>query len=424
MVTRWLARAPTWVFTAWAVTAAFATYFCMYAFRKPFAVGTYSGTVEVVGAHLDWKTLFIIAQVIGYAASKFLGIKVVSELDPARRARAILVTIGFAEVALVGFALVPPPWNAACLVLNGLPLGMVWGLVFGFIEGRRVSDLLGAGLCVSFIVASGFVKTAGRWVLDAGVGELWMPAVTGGLFLVPLAGFTWMLAQLPPPTAEDEAARTRREPMDARSRRAFFARYAPGLLALVLAYVALSAYRDFRDNYARELWDALGWGDQPAILTAAEVPVALGATLAVAAIMLVRDNDRALLVIHGMLALGAALLVGSTALHAAGRLDPAAWMITVGLGLYVAYVPFNCVLFDRLIAAVGSVGTAGFLIYVADAFGYLGSVLLLLYRNLGQADLPWLAFFEGFSYAVGGLCLLLFAASAAYFHARARPVFA
>lgn len=416
-----LARAPTWVFTLWAVIAAFATYFCMYAFRKPFAVGTFPGRVELpFGGALDWKTLYLIAQVVGCAASKFLGIKVVSELRPGRRAAAILVTVGVAELALVAFALVPAPWNAVCLVLNGLPLGMVWGLVFGFIEGRRVSDLLGAGLCISFIVASGFVKTVGRWVLAAGVGEAWMPAATGALFLLPLAGFTWMLAQLPPPDAADEAARTRREPMDAAARRAFFLRYAPGLVPLVVGYVALSAYRDFRDNYARELWDALGWGDQPAILTAAEVPVAFGATLAVGLLMMVRDNQRAMLAIHGILVAGAALVGGSTLLYQVGLLDPAAWMVLVGLGLYVGYVPFNCVLFDRLIAAVGSVGTAGFLIYVSDAFGYLGSVGLLLYRNLGEADLPWLAFFEGFSYAVSGLCLVLFLGSGAWFHRAAR----
>ena len=52
-------------------------------------------------------------------------------------------------------------------------------------------------------------------------------------------------------------------------------------------------------------------------------------------------------------------------------MSSATWMISVGIGLYFGYVPVNCVLFDRLIAAVGKVATAGFLIYVADASGYL-----------------------------------------------------
>jgi MFS family permease len=421
-VTRWLDRASAPVFTAYVVVAAFSTYFCMYAFRKPFAVGTYEGEVAVplLGA-LSLKSLYVIAQVLGYAASKFLGIKVVSEMHAGRRAVAIVGLVGASEVALVLFAVVPAPWAAVCLVLNGLPLGMIWGLVFGFIEGRRTSDLLGAGLCGAFIVASGFVKTVGKWLMDLGVSEVWMPAATGALFFGPLLLFVVMLAQVPPPTAADEAARTKRAPMDGAARRRFFAAYAPGLVALVGLYILLTAYRDFRDNFARELWDALGYADTPSVLTTAEVPVAFGALVAVALVMAVRDNRRALMVVHGLMFAAAALLGISTALFALGVLDPALWMIAVGLGLYVGYVPFNCVLFDRLIAAVGSVATAGFLIYVADAFGYLGSVGLLLYRDFAQPNLSWIDFFLGFSYVTAIVCGALYLFSAGYFWKRTQP---
>ena len=154
-----LARERGAFLALWAVAAAFGTYFCMYAFRKPFAVATWEGEVEVPGmGPLDYKIVLIISQIAGYCASKFLGIKIVSEMPPAKRALAILAFVGIAELALVLFALVPAPWNAALLFLNGLPLGMIWGLVFSFLEGRRTSDLLGAGLCGSFLVASGFVK--------------------------------------------------------------------------------------------------------------------------------------------------------------------------------------------------------------------------------------------------------------------------
>ncbi|AGP38703.1 membrane protein [Sorangium cellulosum So0157-2] len=411
------------MFTAFAVFAAFATYFCMYAFRKPFAVGTFKGAVALpLLPDLDLKSLYIIAQVLGYCASKFLGIKVVSEMRPERRALAILACIGVSEAALVLFGLAPAPYAALFLVLNGLPLGMVWGLVFGFLEGRLVSDLLGAGLCASFIVASGFVKTVGKLTLGWGVPEVWMPAVTGALFFPPLLVSVWMLARIPPPTATDEAHRTRRAPMDRAARRAFVLANAGGLATLVLGYIVLTAYRDFRDNFAREIWDALGFADQPAILTTAEIPVAMGALLSVAVMMGIRSNRKALLAVHGIM-LGGALLAGvSTALYQAGVIGPVGWMISVGLGLYVGYVPYNCVLFDRLIAAVGSVATAGFLITAADAFGYLGSVVLLLYKSFGQAKLSWLEFFLGFSYATAFICAALFAASAGYFWLRTRAL--
>ena len=39
----WLVSAPSTIFVAYACLAAFATYFCMYAFRKPFAAAKYEG---------------------------------------------------------------------------------------------------------------------------------------------------------------------------------------------------------------------------------------------------------------------------------------------------------------------------------------------------------------------------------------------
>ncbi|MCA9570207.1 MAG: hypothetical protein KC656_20325, partial [Myxococcales bacterium] len=114
--------------------------------------------------------------------------------------------------------------------------------------------------------------------------------------------------------------------------------------------------------------------------------------------------------------MGGTIAVGvSTALYQAGTLSGETWMITVGLGLYLAYVPYGCILFDRLIAAVGVTATAGFLIYVTDAFGYLGSVALMLYKDLGTPDLSWLEFFVGFSYVTSFLCTLLFTVSMLYF---------
>jgi hypothetical protein len=191
--------------------------------------------------------------------------------------------------------------------------------------------------------------------------------------------------------------------MTAERRRLFFTTYAPGLIALIGLYILLTAYRDFRDNFAREIWDALGFADTPSVLTSAEIPIALGVLVVLASVIWVRNNRRALLVIHGIMIGGTALIGLSTFLFSRGLLPPAAWMILVGLGLYIAYVPFGCLLFDRLMAAVGFVGTSGFIIYVADASGYLGSVAVLLYRNFGP-QLSWLSFFT-----------LCFAASMLYF---------
>jgi hypothetical protein len=417
---RLLERSNPVLFTAFAGLAGFSAYFSMYAFRKPFSAATFTGVHGWTFA-LDYKIALVIAQVAGYALSKFIGIKVISELNPAKRASAIVILILAAECSLLLFAVIPPPWNVAAMFLNGLPLGMIWGLVFGFMEGRRTSEVLGAVVCASFIVSSGAVKTVGKLAMEQWhVTPFWMPAVAGALFLPLLFVSVFGLSALPPPNALDEAARVRRAPMNAAARSAFLAEYGIGIGLLVTAYVFATALRDFRDNFAAELWSGLGYGNGAAIFTASELPVAVIALAALALIMAVRDNARALMVIHAVVIAGLALLGGSTLAFQAGWLGPIAWMILSGAGLYMAYTPFNAMLFDRMIAASGRIGTAGFLIYVADASGYLGSCALLIVRNFGLMQLNWMQVFTASAYGTSALGMALVGVSAIFFLRKSR----
>ncbi len=395
---------------AWAIAAAFSAYFCMYAFRKPFAAASFPG--EVFGIQL--KIALVISQVIGYALSKFIGIRVVSETARSQRALMLIILISAAELALVAFGLLPPAGQVVAIFFNGLPLGAVWGLVFGFLEGRKTTELLGAGLSASYIVSSGIVKTVGRALLDAGVPEAWMPAATGAIFYAPFLLAVLMLDRLPPPSEEDVASRVERAPMDSTHRRAFFRQFAPGLTALTALYVFLTAYRDFRDNFQAEIFAELGQLDATAFARSESV-VAICVLALLAAIFLIRDNRRALLLLHWLMAAGALLIAGSTALLLTGAIDGMTWMILDGVGLYLAYVPYGCVLFDRLIAATGVVATSVFMIYVTDAFGYVGSVNVLLFKNFSQAEVDWLEFFVGFSWVTAAVSLIGFVFSGIYF---------
>lgn len=417
-VTRWLTQVHPGVFTAYAIIAAFSTYFCMYAFRKPFTAGTFTGLdVELPFLPpINLKEFLVVSQVIGYMLSKFIGIKVVSEMSGARRGFTIIALIVFAEASLGMFAITPHPYSAIFLFLNGIPLGMVWGLVYGFLEGRRVSEILGAGLSASYIVASGVVKTIGRWVMvDWGVSEQAMPVVVGLLFFPAMLVFVWLLSHMPKPTAEDEAMRTKREPMNRERRMRFLKAYWPGLLALTALYFFLTAYRSVRDDFAVNIWNSLGYSGQPEIMSVSELPIAAGVLVALAFLYRIRSNRTALVAVHLLMAFGTALVGLATLGHAAGLIGPAAWMILVGLGLYLAYVPFGCMLFDRLIAAVGFIATAGFMIYVTDAVGYLGYVIVVFFKDFASPELSWLEFFHGFSYVTAVICTVSFAFSTWYF---------
>ena len=412
----WLANAPQPVFALYAGLMAFGAYFAMYAFRKPFTVASYAGVAPVL---VDYKTALVIAQVFGYALSKIAGVKVISETPPHRRAAAILALMAAAELTLILFGVVPAPWNIACLFADGLALGMIWGLVFGFLEGRRSSELLGAMLCASFIVSSGVVKSVGEGVMLHGwANAYWMPAATGLLFTPLLLFCVGGLALLPPPSAQDERLRVARAPMDGAARRKMFRAFAPGLVALVVIYIGLTALRDFRDNFAAEIWAGLGFKDDAAIFTFSEVPVAAIVLATLALLMFIRNNRLAFLANLGLVAVGLATAGLFSLAFQAHLIGPITWMIALGAGLYLAYTPFNALLFDRFIAATGRTGTAGFLIYVADASGYVSSVALLILRNCVGLKLSWVQFLLVISYTTAAAGLVLIVGAGIYFRRR------
>ncbi|NJK83617.1 MAG: hypothetical protein HC912_07145 [Saprospiraceae bacterium] len=366
------------------MVAAFGTYFCMYAFRKPFTASMYAD-MQFLG--IDYKILLITAQVFGYMLSKFIGIKVVSEITPNRRIKTILLLMGIAWIALLLFAITPSPYNIIWMFLNGIPLGMIWGLVFSFLEGRRNTELLGAGLSVSFIVASGLVKSVGKLLINSyQVSEFWMPFLVGLIFVPPLFLGVWMLYKIPPPSAEDEQHRTKRVPMSNAQRRSFFFSFAPGIIFMVLIYIALTIFRDLRDNFAVELWSDLGYGNTPQVLLTAEIPIAITVFVIIALTMFIKTNRSAFYTNLWMVIFGGGLLMLTTWLFQQQLIPPAVWMIMVGFGMYLAYVIYNTILFERWIAFFKYQSNIGFLMYIADAFGYLGSVGILLYRKFRKGQ--------------------------------------
>jgi hypothetical protein len=96
-------------------------------------------------------------------------------------------------------------------------------------------------------------------------------------------------------------------------------------------------------------------------------------------------------------------------------IGPLPWMTMVGMGLYFGYIQFNSIFFDRLIAAFKYVSTVGFLIYVADSFGYVGSVMVMLYKEFGQKDVSWLSFFIDGGYIMSAVGSILILISLVYF---------
>ncbi len=412
-----VAKWPYVLLSLMAAVSSFGAYTSMYAFRKAFSAGTFTGQQYF---HVDYKVWLVIAQIIGYTLSKFYGIKFISELKPGQRAKYILLLVGIAWLALLFFAIVPAPYNIIFLFINGFPLGLIWGLVFGYLEGRKSTEFMAAVLSISLIFASGFVKTIARMTMGSfHVSEYNMPFLMGALFIIPLLLFVFLLELMPPPTAEDIRLRTKRLPMNAAERKSFLRRFLPGIILTLIIYVLLTIMRDVRDSFEVEIWASLGVKDNT-IYAKIDSIISVAVLVAMSLLILVKRNLKAFSIIHIMIIFGCVLIGAATGFFALGLISPMVWMTLAGLGLYLGYVPYNAVFFERLLASFHYKGNVGFLIYVADSIGYLGSVSVLLVKELGQPGISWGTFFKNGVLTVaviGGICATL---SLLYFLSSAR----
>ncbi|MDN3582789.1 DUF5690 family protein [Mucilaginibacter flavus] len=402
-----VARWPYSLLSVMAAVSAFGLYTSMYAFRKAFAAGTFTGQQYL---HIDYKVWLVIAQVVGYTASKFYGIRFIAEVNSKNRARYILTLICIAWAALLAFAFVPAPFNIVFLFVNGFPLGLIWGLVFGYLEGRRSTEFMAAVLSISLIFASGFVKTVGRTLLTVfHVNEYLMPFLTGAIFVIPLLIFVFCIELMPAPTAEDKQLRAERSPMNAAERKQFLMRFLPGIILTLIIYVLLTIMRDVRDNFEVEIWADFGVKSN-SIYTGIDSIISVTVLVGMSLLILVKKNVRAFSIIHLFIIGGCVLVGGSTLLFTLKMIGPVSWMTMAGLGLYMGYVPYNAIFFDRMIATFNYRSNVGFIMYIADSMGYLGSVSILLIKELGRPTISWGTFFkEGVMIVavVGGVCGVL-----------------
>ncbi len=261
-ITRYLQRTHRRVLTIYAIFASFFAYFCMCGLRRPLTVVTFDSSETFGNTYLEIKTAMILSQIFGYCISKFVGIKVCSEMPRRYRALSLILLTAIAELALLVFGLCSGDWVVIPVSVNGLALGMIWGLIVSYLEGRYVSEILLAFLSCSYIVPSGIVKDFGRLALSFGIGQSWMPFVVGLPLFVFFAVFVWLLDKIPEPDTDDIAYRSQRTQMKSADRRRFVSQFRWGMLLLILICFFLTAYRDI---YGQEILAELGYGDTPGV---------------------------------------------------------------------------------------------------------------------------------------------------------------
>ncbi len=366
---------PQW-FThpLWSIVAAFGCYFCVYGFRKPFTAGLYE---DQFWLGIPWKSVLISSQIAGYMLSKCGGIFLVSSISWSKRIKAILWSVLIAELALLGFGLAPKPWSILFLVINGLPLGMIFGYIQGFLEGKKNTELFIASLGASFILADGVSKTVGKIILNAGISENWMPFSAGLLFSLPFLFFVWMLQQIPKPSQEDIADRSERAPMTQKDRNQLVKSLGPGILGISLLYLFVSLLRGIRSDFAPEIWKYLGYEGIPSLFTQTEIWVTVGILLINGSLVLVKNNFYAFYISLGIIFLGFILLILSACVST--TFISSFWLVVLtGFGIYLPYLTITTSVFERMLAISKYKANIGFLMYIVDSTGYVGYNLLLI----------------------------------------------
>ncbi|MEK6512437.1 DUF5690 family protein [Myroides odoratimimus] len=370
----------------------FLCYTGMYAVRKSFLAGQYDD-MEVM-SNVDPKTILVISQVFGYMISKVIGIKIISEMTKSTRLYWLIGATTFGLAMLGLFAILPSHLKFIALFLNGLPLGMIFGIVFSYIEGRKNTELLAAALSATFIFSTGFVKSVGLILMENfHVSEYDMPFLTGLLFFPIFLSCALIMNKCKGPSSSDVEARVERKPMYKKERIAFLKQNGLGYLSLVLIYIVLTVVRDFRDNFVVEFWEEQGTSEAPKLITLTEVPVAIIVLIIAASSVLIKNNRKAFNLGMYLTIFGAIMMLITTILFRERYVSAITWMVVSGIGVYLPYILFHCLVFERLVALLKFNGNVGFLFYLADSLGYLGSVTVLLIKEFIGFRQNWSTFF-------------------------------
>ena len=380
-----LEKSPIYITALYATLIIFLLYTCCYAYRKPFTVGLYNGE-SLWG--IDLKIFFVFSEILGYALSKIVGTYILPSMKKHQRVYYVIGLLGFSELAWLGFGTLPVYLKGISVFFSGLPLGMIWGIIFSFVEGRRISEVLNCGLSVATIVASGLVKTMAQALANTyHITEYWIPFATGAVIFPLVLLCSYLLNQIPEPSETDKLRRSERLPMNQQEKKKFFKRFFGGICLLLLLYASLTVFREIRDSFAADIWKEFHI-DDPLIFTRTEYPIAFAVLTLMFTNVFIKNNQKALNAIYAISIIGGIILVGSTIAYLNGIFDPVLWMTFSGLGMYMGYIPFTYMI-ERLFASLEIMATTVFLIYLADSSGYVGTVVIFIIKNFYTTEISW-----------------------------------
>jgi hypothetical protein len=151
------------------------------------------------------------------------------------------------------------------------------------------------------------------------------------------------------------------------------------------------------------------------MLVFSELPIAFLVIIIIGSMIFIKNNKNAFFINFLIVFIGGVLLLLSTLLFYNQLISPTYWMIIVGFSMYLPYIAFHVLFFERWIAYFKIKSNIGFLMYVADAAGYLGSTLVLLFKNFNSIQYSWVSFFTYSAMVTSIFIIVLSIANFLYF---------
>ncbi len=393
------------LFIFWAGATVLLSYSLVYMLRKPFTAGVYEN-LEFFG--IDYKVAVTTIQIIGYLIAKFVGIKLISELKREQRFKFFAISVILAEASLIGFAVIPQPYNAIVMLFNGLSLGCMWGVIFSFIEGRRVTDVLASILSVSIVFSSGMAKSIGIYLMnDLGINQFWMPAIVGGVALPLLFLTAYSLMKLPHPNAKDNAERCKRKAIDGAERKSIFKKYMWIMILILGANFLIVTLRDLKEDFLVNIIDMKGQSSW--LIAKVDTTVTIIILILFAATTYIRRNIYSLIAILSLVVIANITMAYISLNYENLNISTVTWLFMQSLPLYIAYLAFQSVFFDRFIACFRVQGNVGYFIALIDFIGYLGTVTVLVIKEAFAIEFNWFETYNILSAGVGIISAITFA---------------
>ena len=197
-----------------------------------------------------------------------------------------------------------------------------------------------------------------------------------------------------------------------------FKNFMPFLTMLFVANIAIVVLRDIKEDFLVNIIDMSGYS--PWLFTQIDSVVTLTILAIFGLMVLVKDNFKALSVLYGLIITGMMVMAFVSFGQERMGLSPVTWLFLQSLCLYMAYLTFQTIFFDRFIACFKIRGNVGFFIVLTDFLGYTGTILVLVLKEFVGTRLDWAVFYNQLAGYVGIFCCATFVASFVYLRQRYR----